>query len=454
MKPRLMIIDDEPSICASLALFLKNEYTVKTYTAANEGLNALREGFFDLVLLDLKIGASDGIQVLKEIKDYDSSIPVIIMTAYGNIRSSVDAIKNGAFNYLTKPLNLEEISVFIQHALDLRSLNEKLAYLNDELRSRNYFGDIIGKSPAMQNVYGIIEKVKDLDTCVLITGETGTGKELVARALHYLGNRKNEKFVAINCASIPENLLEEEFFGHKQGSFTGATRDKKGKFELADNGTLFLDEIGDMPLLLQGKILRVLQEKEFSPIGSNEVKKVNIRVLSATNKNLEQMVSKGRFREDLFYRLNVVEIGVPPLKDRREDIPLLCDYFIDKFSKEQNKKAIKLSEEVKQVLVSHDYKGNIRELSNILEYAIIMSSDNIIKTNDLPKELGTEENNKKKDDANGFKELLCSLSLRQVEKMTIEACLEKHEGKRKATAKQLGISERGLRNKINEYGLK
>lgn len=239
MKPRIMIIDDEPSICASLALFLKSDYIVVTFTVASEGLKALKEGIFDLVLLDLKIGDSDGIQVLREINNYDSNIPVIIMTAYGNIRSSVDAIKNGAFNYLIKPLNLEELSIFIQQAINLRSLNEKIAFLSNELRSRNYSGEMIGKSPKMQYVYSIIHKVKDLDTCVLITGETGTGKELVAKALHYLGKRKNEKFVAINCASIPEGLLEEEFLVINKVLLQELLKIKKESWSLQKMGHYF-----------------------------------------------------------------------------------------------------------------------------------------------------------------------------------------------------------------------
>lgn len=453
MKAKVLVIDDDPAICASLTLALKSSYYIKAVTTAEEGLLLLKEIPFQLVLLDLIIGESDGIEILKQIKAIDSSMVIIMMTAYGSIRSSVKAMKEGAFTYLSKPLELEELYIHMEQALKFRALHEKVNYLSHELESRYKYGEMIGKSPAMQQIYKVIDKLKDVDVSVLIKGESGTGKELVARAIHFSGSRREERFVEINCAAIPEGLLEDEFFGHRKGSFTGAVNDRKGRFEIADKGTLFLDEIGDMPLSLQSKLLRVLQSKEITPIGSNEVIKIDIRVIAATNRNLLQMVYEGTFRQDLYYRLNVIEIKLPPLRERNQDIFLISKELIERHNKEYGWNIQGLTKEAEKVLLSYGYPGNVRELENALEYAAVLCNGTIIDADDLPEHmtLRTEELRLSKEafDMNIF----CDLTLKELERLVIQACLKKNGGKQRVTAEQLGISERGLRNKIKEYGL-
>ena len=306
MKPYIMIIDDESSICDSLKLALKNDYNVVAFNSSQPALDLLVKQNFSVVLLDLKIGRENGINVLKKIKEIDPSIVIIMITAYGSIGTSVEAMKNGAFNYLTKPLDIDELMIYIKQAVEFYKLNEQVVFLSEELRNKRHHDEIIGESKPMQYVYMLIDKLKNIDTSVLITGESGTGKELVAKAIHESGNRKNERYVVVNCAAIPENLLESELFGCKRGAFTGAVNDRKGKFELADKGTIFLDEIGDMSLGLQSKLLRVLQNKEFTPLGSSNVIHTDVRIVAATNRDLKQLIEDGVFREDLYYRINVI----------------------------------------------------------------------------------------------------------------------------------------------------
>ncbi|NLZ92302.1 MAG: sigma-54-dependent Fis family transcriptional regulator, partial [Clostridiales bacterium] len=450
------IIDDELSTCTMLKLALRDSYEVKYAIDAMQGLSMFKAERFDLVLLDLIIGEHDGIEILKQIKDYDRDVTVIMITAFGNIKSSVEAIKNGAFNYLSKPIDMDELFVFIEQALRVRNLSDEVVYLSDELKNHRFQSQgLIGNSAPIRKVYTMIEKLKDVDTTVTITGESGTGKELVARAIHFTGKRKDKRFVVINCAAIPENLLEGELFGYKRGTFTGAIQDKKGKFEVADKGTIFLDEIGDMQLNLQSKLLRVLQQKEYTPLGSNEVHKTDVRIIAATNKNLETMVKEGSFREDLFYRLSVMNIHMPPLRERKEDIPLLCQHFIEKFGREQNKRVKKITPETMEVLMSYDYPGNIRQLANFIEHAMIISNGYTIDIKDLPGTVkGTLHYEEQKEIyETNFRKRLSKMSIKEIERIAIEATLEKNAGKREPTAKDLGISIRSLHNKIKEYGL-
>jgi len=457
MKSTILIIDDERAICISLSLVLEKEYIVHTATDASRGLSLMKEISFDLILLDLKIGDQNGIDVLEQIKDYDKSIAVILMTAYGSIRSSVQAMKKGAFSYLSKPLDVEELQIFIKQALEFRYLNERVKYLSEELQHRYSYAGMIGKSPAMQQVYQMIEKVKDVNASVTIFGESGTGKELVARAIHYQSKRKNGNFVDVNCAAIPEGLLEEEFFGHKRGSFTGAVQDKKGKFELADGGTLFLDEVGDMPLTLQGKLLRVLEQKEVTPIGGSVAKKIDVRVISATNRDLKAMVKEGSFRQDLFYRLNIVEIKLPALREHKEDIPLLIHHFLAKFDEKQGEKRKGLTSEAERAIISYDYPGNVRELSHVIEYAVILSGGEVIEIGDLPLPIqetsAGEYGVKRMEKGQSLEELLAGYPMAEVERIVIQAALKRNGGRQKVTALELGISERGLRYKIKEFHL-
>lgn len=452
MNKNILIIDDEPAICTSLILALEDRYNVKATTSPMNGIKLLKEECFNICLLDLKIGEYDGLEVLEELKKIDKNLIVILMTAYGSINSTIDAIKKGAYTYLTKPLNISELYMIIEQGLKYQMLNEKVEYLSQELEQKFEYGGIIGRSPSMKNVFNFIDKLKDVDTNVLITGESGTGKELVAKALHYSGKRKEKHFEAINCAAIPEGLLEEEMFGHKKGSFTGAIEDKKGKFEYADNGTIFFDEIGDMPYILQAKLLRVLQEKKFTPIGSNQRKKIDVRVIAATNKDLKELVEEGSFRKDLYFRLNVVEIKLPALRDRKQDLPLFFNYYIHKYNHELNKDIKGLSREAERKLLSYGYPGNVRELSNIFEYAMVLSNDEIIQLEDLPDEVKKYEETTIQQESI-FAENLVGLTLKEIEKRVIRASLIKNKGHRKRTAHMLGISDKGLRNKISEYGI-
>jgi two-component system response regulator AtoC len=327
--------------------------------------------------------------------------------------------------------------------------------LNDELESSRHYSRIIGESPCMKAVYELIDALKDIDSSVLITGESGTGKELVAKAIHSEGKRGKERFVVVNCAAIPENLLESEFFGYRKGAFTGADEDRKGKLELANHGTLFLDEIGDMPLSLQVKILRVLQDKEFTPVGAAEPRRVDVRVIAATNRDLNALIRDKKFREDLYYRLNVMSIEIPPLRERREDILLLCEHFIKQNSFEMRKNITGMTQEATQLLTDYPYPGNVRQLANIMEYACIVCKGDMIDTRDLPREV-REEYRSLHEDSGGqeLESYLANHSLKEIEKMAISQTLKKNNGRRDKTADDLGISKRGLLNKIHEYGLK
>ena len=452
MKKGILIIDDEPGICASLVLALEDKYNVKAVTNPVDGIKYFKESYFNICLLDLKIGEYDGIEVLEELKKIDNNLIVILMTAYGSIDSAVEATKKGAYTYLTKPLNINELYIIIEQGLKYQHLNEKVEYLNQELEQKYKYSGIIGRSPSMKKIFKLIDMLKDVDTNVLITGESGTGKELVAKSLHYLGRRKKEYLVEINCAAIPEGLLEEEMFGHRKGSFTGAVKDKIGKFELANNGSIFLDEIGNMSLALQAKLLRVLEEREFCPIGSNQRKEVDVRIIAATNMDLKVLVERGLFRQDLYFRLKVVEIKMPALRDKRQDLPLLFSHYIEKYNREFNKEIENLSKEAERKLLNYNYPGNVRELSNIFEYAILFSNNNTIGLKDLPEEVRQYGESIVYGD-NIFAENLIGLTLEEIEKQVIIASLAKNDGHRNNTADMLGISEKGLRNKIKKYGI-
>lgn len=450
MKKNILIIDDEIGICTSLYFALNDKYYVETAANPIQGIELIKKKCFNLCLLDLKIGEFNGLDVLEEIKSIDKNIIIIMMTAYGSIKSSVEAMKKGAYTYLTKPLDIGELYLVIEQAIEFQELNEKVEYLSKELKNKYVYNGIIGKSPSMNNLFKMIEKLKDVDTNVVIIGESGTGKELVARAMHYSGKRRKERFEEINCAAIPEGLLEEELFGHKKGSFTGAIEDRQGKFEVANKGTIFLDEIGDMPFTLQAKLLRVLEQKEYTAIGSNEKKKLDVRIVSATNKDLKSMVENGEFRQDLYFRLNVVEISLTPLREKKQDLPLLFNHFIQQYNKELNKNIKGFSKEAERKLLSYNYPGNVRELANIVECSMVLSNGEVIEVEDLPEEVKGHKEKLIKEKGI-YAEDLIGLKLKEAEERIIRACLIKNGGHRKATADMLGISEKGLRNKIKEY---
>ncbi|MCQ1528913.1 sigma-54-dependent transcriptional regulator [Lutispora saccharofermentans] len=449
MKKTILIIDDEIGICTSLEFALNSKYDVKSATNSNNALKMLNKEKIDLCLLDLKLGKDNGIDLLKKIKNRLPDMVVIMMTAYGTIETSVEAMQQGAYTYLIKPLSISELNIVLEKAFAYQDLNYRVGYLESELEDRYDRNGIIGKSPLMKDVLKLVDKVKDIDSSILITGESGTGKELIAREIHYSGKRAKYPFEVVNCAAIPEGLLEEEFFGHKKGAFTGAIENKKGKFALANNGTIFLDEIAELSYNLQAKLLRVLQHKEYSPVGSNEKISLNIRVLSATNKDLKKCIEEKTFREDLYFRLNVIEINLPPLRERKQDISLLINYFIKKYNIDFKKNITLISDAAEKKLLKYNYPGNIRQLANILEYAAVMANTNTIEEEDLPADIISYNSGNKIID----KDELSDLSLKEVEKKAIESALQANKGYRKATAEQLGISLKGLFNKIKEYNI-
>ncbi|NLJ47146.1 MAG: sigma-54-dependent Fis family transcriptional regulator [Treponema sp.] len=450
---RVLIIDDEAAICSSLEFALEDRFRTASATDAEEGLRLASEEAFDLCLLDLRIGENDGIRVLESLRRLPDPPVVIMMTAFGSIESSVRAMRLGAFGYLEKPLNMEALLAAADQALEHRRLHRRVERLSRELEERFGPAGIVGKSPAMRRVFDLVDKLKDVDTTVVVRGESGVGKELVARALHYGGRRRSEPFVAVNCGAIPEALLEGELFGYRRGAFTGALEAKQGKFEYAGGGTILLDEIGDLPLPLQVKLLQVLQQREITPLGRNEPVKVNARVVAATNVNLSEAVEAGRFRSDLYFRLKVVEIHVPPLRERREDIPLLLDHFTAKFSREMRKTIRGFSEDALRFLLAYSFPGNVRELANLVEHGVLMAESPEIGLGDLPGEIRGYSNPRVPTEEEAIR-ALAGKSLREVEGRLIRAALERFGGRRKAAAESLGISERGLRNKIEEYGLK
>jgi two-component system response regulator AtoC len=453
MKKKVLVVDDEINICSTLALALKDIYDVYIAVDPFGAIDILRREYINICLLDLRLGEHDGNELLSKIKEIDKSIIVIIITAYASIDSSIEAIKKGAYSYLTKPLNMCELLLVLQQALEYQQLNEKVEYLSREIEQKYVYNGIIGRSPQMKNIFLMINKLKHVDTRVMITGESGTGKELIAKALHYSGKRKDERFVEINCAAIPETLLEGEMFGYKKGAFTGAFEDKKGKLSIANKGTLFLDEIGDMPLSLQAKLLKVLEEKEITPLGSNEKQKLDLRIITATNKDLESMVNKGEFRQDLYFRINVIEIRLPALRERKQDLRLLFKHFIELHNKELGKNIKEMSKEAQRALLEYSYPGNVRELSNILEHAMVLTDDDTIEFDDLPREIKGYQIREMGRNNNIYKENLLGLSLKEVETMLIRATLIDNNGNKKKSAEILGISERGLYNKTKKYNI-
>ncbi|QEK11377.1 sigma-54-dependent Fis family transcriptional regulator [Crassaminicella thermophila] len=448
---KLLIIDDEKSICSSLKFAFEDMYEVYTANNIFEVEKYIEQNDFDIVLLDLRFGEISGIDMLEDLKNAQKDVVVIMMTAYGSIDSSIEAMKRGAYDYIMKPLDMPKLKVLLQKAVEYKRLNQKINYLENEVYSKYGKNGIIGKSKKMREVFYLIDKVKDLHINVLIHGGSGTGKELVAKAIHYQGKRRKENLEIINCGAIPSNLIESELFGYEEGAFTGANHRKKGRFELAHRGTIFLDEIGELDLNLQVKLLRVLQQKEVFPLGAERGKKVDVRIIAATNKDLKEEVKRGNFREDLFFRLNVVSIKLPSLKERREDIPLLIEYFIKKCVKEMNRNIEGITKEALKILVNYDYPGNVRELENIIERAVALTDNEYIQIEDLPEELLGNYKNYKLSRNMHIIPIEIGTSLGEIEKEVILETLKAMNQNRKKTAKILGISERALRYKIKEY---
>lgn len=458
MNPKILIIDDERAICASLRFALEDIYDTSTSSDPEEGLRLIEEHPFDIVLLDLRLGLHNGLDVLRQIKQKCPAITVIMMTAYASIESSIEAIKQGAYYYIEKPINTTELRLLLAKALEHNRLSSEVRTLQEKLNVQTDRHRFIGKSKAMEHILSMIERVKDIDSNVLITGESGTGKEVVARAIHNTGKRKHGPLEIVNCAAIPEALLESELFGYEKGAFTGATQKKPGKWAAANGGTLFLDEISEMPLALQAKILRVIQEREVTPLGSNQKIPLDVRIVSATNKQLEQLVAEGTFREDLYFRLNVIPISLPPLRERQEDLLLLLDYFLQKYAREMNKKVKKLSAAARRLLLAYDYPGNVRQLGNIIEYAMALSSSDIITEEDLPEYIQYDSQGMALPASSNTQETVDSIPvgvpMKEIEKRAIAAALDHCGWHRQETARMLQISERSLRDKIKLYNIK
>ena len=390
MKKQVLLVDDEAGIRASIQMVLEPTYDLKCAGDGEEALEIVRRHCPDLVLLDIMLPGMDGLAVLKAIRAEDTRVPVIMLTATKTVRTAVDAMKLGAADYLTKPFDVEELRVVVAKALQTEELEREVRYLRAQVVHRYGFDNIVGKSAQMREIYSKIAQVADTRTTVLITGESGTGKELVARALHYNSSRRDRPFIAINCAALPEPLIESELFGHEKGSFTDAQAKRLGQFELAHGGSLFLDEVGDLSLPTQAKLLRVLQEREFTRLGGTQSIKVDVRIVAATNKNLEDLLRQRLFREDLYYRINVVSLYLPPLRQRREDIPYLAKHFLQQRLKEENRPQQDFTKETLEILAKYHWPGNVRELENVVEQAIVWSSGTAVAPEHLPATLRTD----------------------------------------------------------------
>lgn len=447
MKFTVLIIDDEENIRNGLAAnFELEDYEVKTAANGKDGLDLVAKGDIDLVITDLRMDGISGEEVVKRVTTETPGIPVIVLTGHGSIDAAVEAMKSGAYDFLTKPLNLDQLNLIVKRALENRELSLQHKLLKEEIESSACLEQMIGRSAEMQKVFSMIKKVAPAKASVLITGESGVGKELVANAIHNLSGRKDKAFIKVHCAALSESLLESELFGHEKGAYTGADSMQKGRFELAHGGTIFLDEIGEINQNVQIKILRVLQEKTFERVGGEKSISVDVRIVAATNKNLEEEVKAGRFREDLYYRLNVVHLKVPSLKERKDDLPLLIDSFIKKFSTENEKEIIGIDSKAKAALLKYDWPGNIRQLQNCIESSVVMSNGKQIKLEDLP--LSVSEYTGQEAIS-----IPMGISLEDAEKIIIMQNLSANKGNKSKTADILGIGRKTLHRKLNEYGL-
>lgn len=430
-------------------LSVEKNYEVSTATSGEACLKYIREQLPDLVMLDIQMPGIDGIETLKRIKEFDIRIPVVMMSAHGTIEKAVKSMKLGAYDFIPKPLERDRLLITAKNALMASSLKKEVDELKTELKHKYTFSNIIGQSGVMQEIFKSVEKVVNSSVTVLIQGESGTGKELIARAVHYHSStRANKPFVAVNCTALPESLLESELFGHEKGSFTGAVGRRIGKFEQANNGTIFLDEVGLMSQATQAKLLRVLQEREFERVGGAELIKVDVRVISATNRDLEEVMKKGEFREDLFYRLSVFPIKLPALRERREDIPLLAAHFLKKYSDQENKKVEGISSDALELLMAYNWPGNVRELENAIERAVVLTNEAEIAAKELPPAVRSIGEKKIYESDNTL-----SSWIEKLEEDALRQALLENEGNISKTAKKLGIGRATIYRKAKKYGL-
>ncbi len=449
MKKKILVVDDDAAHARMLKTLMTDwGYEIHQADDGTGAVDQVKKTPFDMVLMDMKMVKMSGMEALEQIKAFNPSVPVIIMTAYSSVQTAVQALKIGAYDYLTKPLDFDKLRLTIERIFESLYLKTENRNLKDRLREKSLNHEIIGAGPAMQALLDTIRMVAPTDANVLVTGESGTGKELVSAAIHDNSPRRHHPFVRINCAAITETLLESELFGHEKGAFTGADRKRKGKFLLADKGSILLDEIGEMSLSMQAKLLRVLQEKEITPVGSDENIRTDVRVIASTNRNLKQMADEGRFRHDLYYRLNVVSIDIPPLRDRKEDIPTLALHFLERFSR-KNKRDIKgFSPDAMDAMIRYGWEGNVRELMNCIERGVVLARSDYITLEDLCSlgASGTGPEIRHIPPESG------PVSLSRVEEMTILSALEASGGNKSETARQLGITRKTLLKKLKQYG--
>jgi DNA-binding NtrC family response regulator len=446
VKERILVVDDDREMCALLSDVLQGEgYAVTATGDSLEASRVLRREEFDALVTDLRMKGLKGLDLLEEAKKVAPLTPVIIITAFGTIESAIQAMKMGAFDYITKPFQMDELLLTVKKALENHFLKKEVVRLKKEVESRYQFHQLIGKSPAMQRIYNLVEKISDTSSNVLVTGESGTGKELVAKAIHYNGVRKEGPFIAVNCAAIPETLLESELFGYKKGAFTDAKTDKKGLISEAHTGALFLDEVTEMAHTLQAKLLRVIEERLVRPLGDTQSHSVDIRVISTSNRDIKSLIQQGRFREDLYYRLKVIDIELPPLRERKEDIPLLVRHFIQKFKADLNKDVSGISEEALRILMNYSWPGNVRELENVLQRALTLSLQDVISPEDLPAALVQAA-----DEDLIERGLRKQFTLDQLEKEYIRRVLSQAGGNKSKAAEILGLDRKTLYRKIEE----
>jgi two-component system, NtrC family, response regulator PilR len=457
MKSRILVVDDEDSIREFLEIMLKKEnYEV---TTAEDGLRAkeiLAKKSFDMVISDMQMPNMTGIELLKHVKESYPDLVFMMITAFGTTETAVDAMKMGAYDYVTKPFKIDEVRLNIANALRSKNLETEVRILKKELVKEYSFQNMIGNSQAMHSIFDLVKRVSQAPTNVLITGESGTGKEVVAKAIHYNGPLKDKPFVTINCGAIPENLMESEMFGHKKGSFTGAITDKVGLFEVADGGTLFLDEVGELPVTIQVKLLRAIQERVIRRVGATDDMKVDVRIIAATNRNLEEMVNKGGFRQDLFYRLNVINIKTPALRERQDDIPLLANHFLQKYNNKLGKSIASISTEAMDILKNYNYPGNVRELENMIERTVALESGSTILPESLPPMVNTSQGRKMASSNEiemGDNGLDLDKVMGQIEKELLIKAIHSAGGVKKKAAKLLHISFRSMRYRIEKYNL-
>lgn len=453
-KKRVLLIDDEARVRTSLKMVLEPSYDISQAADAQEGLDLFRKEGPDLVLLDVILPGTDGLAILQTLRSESKMTPVIMLTGTKSVKTAVDAMKLGAADYLSKPFDVEELRIVVDRALNSQELEREVKQLRAQVVQRYAFHNLIGKSPGMQEIYGKIEQVADSRTTVLITGESGTGKELVAKALHYNSSRRERPFIALNCAALPETLIESELFGHEKGSFTDATARRMGQFEQAHTGTLFLDEIGDLSAVTQAKLLRVLQEREFTRIGGVQSIKVDVRIVAATNKNLDELVRKGQFREDLYYRINVIALYLPPLRERGEDVPLLAKHFLAKRVEEEKRPHIEFGKEALELLGRYPWPGNVREMENIIEQAFIWSQNATEITQEhLPTILKNDSRSSSLRDDTLAGRMSLEKAVMEFEREIILDALKRTNYVQTHAANLLGISRRMLKYRMDTLGI-